>query len=119
MIRTQDPVATTAERAEAGVDAGERASHRMLDRLADKAADLRDEGGPVVDRLASQARDMARHSSQWVREGSERLRDQAGRVSDRTTGYVRDEPVRALLMAAATGALLYAVVRLLRGRADR
>ena len=51
-----------------------------------------------------------------MREGGSRVRHQVLRAQDRTTDYVRAEPMRALLMAAATGAILFAVVRMLGQR---
>ncbi len=54
-----------------------------------------------------------------VRETTHQVRDSALRASDSTIGYIRDEPVKSVLIAAATGAALMAVVSLLtrpRGR---
>jgi ElaB/YqjD/DUF883 family membrane-anchored ribosome-binding protein len=42
------------------------------------------------------------------------VRDQALRVSDDTRNYIRDEPVKAVLIAAAAGAVLMALLGLLR-----
>jgi ElaB/YqjD/DUF883 family membrane-anchored ribosome-binding protein len=42
-----------------------------------------------------------------------RLRDQAMRAGTNTTHYIRAEPVKSVLMAAATGAALMALVSLL------
>jgi hypothetical protein len=41
------------------------------------------------------------------------LRDKALRASDNTVGYIKDEPVKAMLIAAATGAALMALVSLI------
>ena len=45
------------------------------------------------------------------------LRDQAVRASDKTVGYIKDEPMKAMLIAAAAGAALMALVALL-GRSN-
>lgn len=88
-----------------GLRNGEHLARRGLGRIADTAADLSDRAG-----------DYARQGADWVREGGSRMRDQVARAQDRTTDYVRAEPMRALLMAAATGAILFAVVRMLGRR---
>ena len=88
-----------------GLRNGEHMARRGFGRIADTAADLTDRAG-----------DYARQSADWVREGGSRVRDQMVRAQDRTTDYVRAEPMRALLMAAATGAILFAVVRMLGQR---
>jgi ElaB/YqjD/DUF883 family membrane-anchored ribosome-binding protein len=55
-----------------------------------------------------------------MRDGGQLVRDTARQASDRTVGYIRDEPVRSMLVAAATGAALMALVSLMaRSRNDR
>ena len=68
--------------------------------------------------LADQAGTLARHSADLVRNSSRQLRDSAGRIADRGSNYIRDEPIKAVLIAAATGATLMALVNLLT-RPDR
>jgi ElaB/YqjD/DUF883 family membrane-anchored ribosome-binding protein len=74
-----------------------RAGSKALDKVIATASDWRDEAGPLVDRV----------------------KRNVVQASDRGVSYVRDEPVRTLLMAAAAGAAVYAVVRLLSSRRDR
>ena len=54
-----------------------------------------------------------------VRDGTQQLRDKALRVSDTTVNYVKEEPVKAMLIAAATGAALMALVNLMSGSRHR
>jgi len=46
-----------------------------------------------------------------VRDTSDRVRDKALEASDKTIAYIRNEPVRSVLIAAATGAALIALMR--------
>jgi ElaB/YqjD/DUF883 family membrane-anchored ribosome-binding protein len=119
MPTTQDRVDDISRQAHDGVNAGQRYVHQAVDRLADRAADWTDQAAPVVDRVTEKARGVARQGAQWARDNTDRVREQVARASDRTVGYVRDEPVRSVLMAAAAGAVLFAIVRLLSGRSDR
>lgn len=48
-----------------------------------------------------------------VRSGSQQFLDRAHTASDRTFGYIQHEPVKSMLIAAATGAALMALVGLL------
>jgi ElaB/YqjD/DUF883 family membrane-anchored ribosome-binding protein len=98
---------------------GQRAAHRAIDRLADESADWRDAPAPVIDRLAERAGDAMRLGAMWARDGGDRVRRRVVDMSDRTVHYVRDDPVRAVLMAAAVGTVLVAVVRLLSARRNR
>ena len=105
--------ATQAIRSTQGV------ANAAFDRLNDKVEATRDRAVPIVDRLASQA-DVARQRSlDALRDTAAQVRDTATRVQDTTVGYVRGEPVKALLIAAATGAALMALVGLMsRSRSD-
>jgi ElaB/YqjD/DUF883 family membrane-anchored ribosome-binding protein len=54
-----------------------------------------------------------------VRETSHQLRDSAARVSEGTVNYIRHDPVKSVLMAAATGAALMALLSLLTRPSNR
>jgi ElaB/YqjD/DUF883 family membrane-anchored ribosome-binding protein len=108
----------TADALSRGLRDGRRSAQRGMDRLADHAADLRDEAGPMIDRLTERASDAARAGAEWARDSGDRVRERMLRASDRTVTYVRDEPVRAVLMAVAVGTVLFAVARML-SRRDR
>ena len=48
------------------------------------------------------------------------MRDKAVQVSDQTVGYIKDEPVKAVLVAAAAGAVAALLIGWLsRSRSDR
>lgn len=73
--------------------------------LADQAVQSADHAIKSTQRVANDALDS-------VRDTSRQLRDKAYQASDRTVDYIRDEPVKAILIAAATGAALMALVNL-------
>ena len=83
-----------------------------FDRLSDKVNDARDQAAPVLSRLSSQAEAAARRSAEAVRETSQQLREKALRATDETVSYIKDEPVKSVLIAAATGAALMALLSL-------
>ncbi len=47
-----------------------------------------------------------------VREGAQQIRDKAQSLSDSTVCYIKEEPVKSVLIAAATGAALMALLSL-------
>ena len=47
------------------------------------------------------------------------VRSRVAQASDRTLGYVRDEPVRSAIAAAAVGTLVFALWHLLSSRNSR
>ena len=79
-----------------GLQKAESAARRGLDHLGESAISVRDAVAPVI-------RDV---------------RTRVVNASDRTIGYVRDEPVRSVLVAAAVGTLVFAVWHMLGSRKD-
>lgn len=68
----------------------------------------------VLAKAAEKAVALSQRGAHALRERSMQLRDQALRASDNTLNYIKDEPVKAVLIAAATGAALVALIGLLR-----
>ena len=108
----------SVDQAQQSIRAGKHAASQALDRIVDGTAALRDRAEPALDRLAERASMTARQSAEWLRDNGGRVRDQVTRASDRTVGYVRQEPVRAVMMAAAAGIAIYALARLFRSDAN-
>lgn len=106
-----------AQGAESAIRSTQRVANDALDSLSDSVEGVRAKAMPGISRVASDAEQLARRGLTAVREGSAQLRDQAVRASDKTVGYIKDEPVRAMLIAAAAGAALMALVALL-GRSN-
>jgi ElaB/YqjD/DUF883 family membrane-anchored ribosome-binding protein len=69
----------------------------------------------ALDRVSSGAHDIAHQTQALALRSSRQLRAQAARVSDGTIGYIKDEPVKSVLIAAAVGAALVCLTRLVRG----
>lgn len=84
-----------------------------LTTLANGVQNLHGRASPLLDRASEQAIALARRGADAVRDTSEHLRDRALRASDGAVSYVRDEPVKSMLIAAAAGAALMALAGLL------
>ena len=108
-----------ADGANSAIRSTQTVANAAFDRLTDTVESARDQAAPLVNRLSSQAEAAARRGVEAVRETSAQLREKALRASDTTVGYIKDEPVKAMLIAAATGAALMALVSLAsRSRRD-
>ena len=94
--------------ADKAIAATRLAAEQALDGLSEGVHDARMQAEPLLDRAAA----LASRGADAVRDGSERVRLQAQRASDSTVGYIREEPVKSMLIAAATGAALMAVLSL-------
>jgi ElaB/YqjD/DUF883 family membrane-anchored ribosome-binding protein len=66
-------------------------------------------------RIGQQLLDWLQNNAQMARDAAGSLREEAVAVGDRTQRYVRDEPVKSMMIAVAAGAGL-AVMCMLLGR---
>ena len=94
------------------------AAHTALDPMVEGVDQARAQAGQVLNRLVSDADKLTRRGVAAVREGSQQLRETTARATDSTLGYIRDEPVKSVLIAAAVGATLMALVTLVSRSRD-
>jgi ElaB/YqjD/DUF883 family membrane-anchored ribosome-binding protein len=85
----------------------DRVAHRVADRVTEASAAV----PPMVERLADRAGDLARQSAHTLTDGTQQVKVKFEEVSSSAIAYVKDEPVRAMLMAAGVGAMLMLVAR--------
>lgn len=78
--------------------------------LAEQAAHSADNAVKSSKRVAN---DIMADLSHSVRDTSQHLQDSALRASQNTVKFIKDEPVKSILIAAATGAALMALVGLM------
>ena len=114
---THDAIDTLLDPAGRSVDEAIRSSQHAasaaLDGMADAVQALRREIAPLIGRTADEATDLTHRGLAAVKDASHQVRAQAEHASERTLGYIRAEPVKATLIAAATGAALMGVVCLM------
>ena len=90
----------------------------MTSKTHDTLSSAVDGAAPMLERASHQISSLAHDGMDAVRDGSRQLRDSAQQASKHTVGYIRQEPVKAMLMAAATGAALMALVSLVTRSRD-
>jgi ElaB/YqjD/DUF883 family membrane-anchored ribosome-binding protein len=106
-----------ADSADAAIKSTQRVANQALDGLADSVQDLRQHAAPLLNQAGDRAGALAQRGVDAVRGTTQQLRDRALQASDTTVNYIKDEPVKAMLIAAATGAALMALIGLMgRGR---
>ena len=108
-----------AQSADKLIKSTQRVANDALDSLAGSVQDVRHQAAPLLNRATEQASALAQRGVNAVRDSSQQLREQALRASDSTVNYIKDEPVKAMLIAAATGAALMAMVSLVTRSRDR
>ena len=113
-----DLAAQATQGADNAIKSTQRFANDTVNSLADKVQDVRDQAAPVISRVAEKAETLARLGIDAVKDSSQQIRDKAVRVSDSTVGYIKDEPVKAILIAAATGAALMALISMMTRSRD-
>ena len=107
-----------AKSADDAIKSTRRAASKAYDSLADTAEDVGREIAPSLKRTTEHARALAQAGMEAVRDGSVQLRGQAKRASETTMTYIKAEPVKAMLIAAAVGATVGALLSRTSRRRD-
>lgn len=102
-----------ADRAQGAIRSTQNVANDGLDKLSNKVEDLRDETAPLIDRWSEKAITTATRGADVVKEKSAKFKQKAVVAQDNTVGYIREEPMKSMLMAAATGAVLMALFTLM------
>ena len=85
-----------------------------LDSLADAIQALRAQAEPLLDGVADQASSAAHRGLHSLHGSTAALRSSARHASENTVSYIRHDPVKSMLIAAATGAALMGLISLMR-----
>lgn len=78
--------------------------------LTEQAIESTNQALQATQRIANDAMHGVSNS---VHRGADSLRDNALRVSDNASNYIKHDPIKAVLIAAATGAALMGLVSLM------
>ena len=108
-----------AQSADGAIKSTQHVANGAFDGLSDTVKEMRDQAAPLVNRASEQASALVSRGADAVMESSRQLREKAVNASDATVSYIKDEPVKSILIAAATGAALMGLVNMMgrsRGR---
>lgn len=99
--------------AQKAVDKTDQAITATKNAVSDTANSVRDgldhlqeSSHSAMTYAASQADELAHKGMEQARRASTAIRETAQETGDRTVAYIRDEPIKAVLFAAAAGALI-------------
>jgi ElaB/YqjD/DUF883 family membrane-anchored ribosome-binding protein len=105
------------DRAADKVQSGVRVAHDTAkdagNILASKLDDVRSEAGTVVKSGVRRVQSLGQQGLDAISDAVSQAREAASDASDSIIDYTKKNPITALAIAAASGALLYAAVRAL------
>jgi ElaB/YqjD/DUF883 family membrane-anchored ribosome-binding protein len=101
------------QKTDQAIKSTQQVANNALEGLSTAAQDARQQLSPMINRASEQASELARRGLDVVRESSHQLREKALQASDTTATYIKNDPIKSVLIAAATGAALMALVSLI------
>jgi ElaB/YqjD/DUF883 family membrane-anchored ribosome-binding protein len=105
----QNLVDRAADKVQAGLNDAKGMVEQAGDKLSRNVESLRSTAGPALDKLTGQAKAVAQQGVDAVNTVTRRASD----VSNSIVSYTKENPMKALLLAVASGALLLSLVRAL------
>ncbi len=108
-----------AQSADEAIKATKSYANHALDSASSVVDEVRHEAAPLFNNVTEQAGALAQRGVDAVKESSQQLREKAQKASDTTVGYISQDPIKAMLIAAATGAALMALIGLMGRSRDR
>lgn len=99
------------------LNSAEQSAKHLASGAADHASQtlhtLVNDVSPALGRMADQVAALSRQGVHAVQASGHQLSDTVHNASDKTLGYIRNEPVKSVLMAVALGATLVTVFHLI------
>jgi len=99
----------TFSQAESGIDqtadAIKQGANDAIGKLQNGVDELSRAAPAALSRAAAQVEDLTQRTMERARQAGSQVREQANRAGDVAVGYIKDEPMKAVLIAAAAGAI--------------
>ena len=109
-------VGKTADALKSGIDSANDAVDGAMAKAASRVESVRSTVTPVLKDSIDRAQTLVQQGSTYVSDTTLFARVRASELADQVVGYTQQKPVNALLIAAASGALLLSLVSTLTRR---
>jgi ElaB/YqjD/DUF883 family membrane-anchored ribosome-binding protein len=100
--QSQDLADKAANRIQGGIQDAKRTINRAGDQLSSKTDELRSEAQPLIKKATQQANAVAKSFG----DATQQVRDAASQASESVIAYAKENPIKAILIATASGAIL-------------
>ncbi|HSI59517.1 MAG TPA: hypothetical protein VLA16_18285 [Ideonella sp.] len=108
-----------AAKADSAINTTRTAANNTLDHLSGTVEHLRQRVPTALTGAAAQIEELKQRSLERARQAKLEVSNRLSQAGERTVGYVRDEPVKSMLIAAGTGAAVAMLIAFLaRSRSD-
>ena len=111
--QSKETVDLAAAKARDALDSTRTAADRTIDKAADKVDDVKAGTAEAIDKASGTANAVASKAKDQLDKVKSQVRAQTANLSDQVADYTAAEPVKAMLIAAAAGAVLMAVLSMM------
>jgi ElaB/YqjD/DUF883 family membrane-anchored ribosome-binding protein len=109
----------TADKVQSGIRSAQDTAKDAGHAFSSKMDDLRSEAGTTLSRAAGRAQSMGKQGLDAIIDMASQTRDVVSDTSQSIVAYTKKNPAKALTIAAASGALIYAAIKLVAPSRDR
>lgn len=102
----QDFADKAADKVQSGVREARQTANKVGNKFSSDLEAGRSQASPSIKKVAEQAQSIVGQGIDSARAAAQRVRDGAAQASDSLVTYTKENPVKAILVAAASGALL-------------
>ena len=111
--QSKETLDLAAAKARDAVGLSRMSTDEALDHVTDKVDKVKARATTLFDKAGDMASSVADEAKDQVHNVKEKVRVQATYVSDKVADYTQDDPLKAMLIAAATGALLMGLLSMM------
>jgi ElaB/YqjD/DUF883 family membrane-anchored ribosome-binding protein len=95
-----------ADKVQTGIQSARQTGAEVSDKLSSAVETARTQAGPSIEKAADQAQTLYRQGVDSAKAAAQSVRDSAAQTSESIVTFTKENPVKAILIAAASGALL-------------
>jgi ElaB/YqjD/DUF883 family membrane-anchored ribosome-binding protein len=106
------------DKVQAGIRGAQQSAKDAGDSLSSKVSAVHDKAVPAIRNASSRAQSTVQQGFDAVSDIADQARDMASSAADSIVSYTKRNPLQALAIAAASGALLYVAMKALRTYRD-
>jgi ElaB/YqjD/DUF883 family membrane-anchored ribosome-binding protein len=106
----QDLADRTADKVQSGIRSAQDVANRGAEKLSEGIDSVRRNTGPALAKTADKTQSVANQAMDTFNNASQKVRATAADIGDSVLTYTQDNPVKAILISAAVGAIIATAV---------
>ena len=114
----QDLADKTADKVQSGIRTAQGIANRGADKLSEGVDSVRRNTGPALEKATDRAQSGAKQAMDSLTSASKQVRATVADVGDTVVTYTQGNPIKALLISAAVGAIIATAVTTLSRSQD-